>query len=134
MIGKRSSCRSAALAMARSTTNTVGLAISLIKNGYFADAINAIEEECASIGMMVTTAVERAEGFRDSLRERGLPVARSSLPSPRWRSRIIRLAKPPRRSSRAASSLQAKHRGLSDSIRASSSVIRAAASDANSLS
>lgn len=48
-----------ALAMARSTTNTVGLAISLIKNGYFADAINAIEEECASIGMMVLLADTR---------------------------------------------------------------------------
>ncbi|WP_118178807.1 LacI family DNA-binding transcriptional regulator [Paraburkholderia phosphatilytica] len=48
-----------ARALARSTTNTIGLAISSTKNCYFADAINAIEEECERAGMMVLLANTR---------------------------------------------------------------------------
>ncbi|WP_131197007.1 LacI family DNA-binding transcriptional regulator [Lichenihabitans psoromatis] len=42
-----------ARALARSTTNTIGLAVSGSTNRYFNDIINAIEEECAQFGMMV---------------------------------------------------------------------------------
>lgn len=42
-----------ARSLARSTTNTVGLAVSPSTNRYFADVINAIEGECAKLGMMV---------------------------------------------------------------------------------
>ncbi len=45
-----------ARALARSTTNTVGLVLSTTRNRYFADVINAIEEECARVGMMVLLA------------------------------------------------------------------------------
>jgi LacI family transcriptional regulator len=45
-----------ARALARSTTNTIGLAISSTSNRYFYDVINAIEEECAKLGMMVLLA------------------------------------------------------------------------------
>jgi LacI family transcriptional regulator len=48
-----------ARALARSTTNTVGLAISASANRYFSDIINAIEEECAKLGMMVLLANTR---------------------------------------------------------------------------
>lgn len=42
-----------ARALARSTTNTIGLAVSSTANRYFADVINAVEEECHKLGMMV---------------------------------------------------------------------------------
>ncbi|SAL58242.1 ribose operon repressor [Caballeronia choica] len=45
-----------ARALARSTTSTIGLAISSTRNRYFSDVINAIEEECAKLGMMVLLA------------------------------------------------------------------------------
>jgi len=48
-----------ARALARSTTNTIGLAISASSNRYFADVINAVEEECARLGMMVLLANTR---------------------------------------------------------------------------
>jgi LacI family transcriptional regulator len=48
-----------ARALARSTTNTIGLAISLSNNRYFADMINAVEEHCAGLGMMVLLANTR---------------------------------------------------------------------------
>jgi LacI family transcriptional regulator len=48
-----------ARALARSTTNTIGLAISSSSNRYFADMINAIEEQCARLGMMVLLANTR---------------------------------------------------------------------------
>jgi LacI family transcriptional regulator len=48
-----------ARALARSTTNTIGLAISSTKNRYFSDVINAIEEECSKLGMMVLLANTR---------------------------------------------------------------------------
>lgn len=48
-----------ARALARSTTNTIGLAISSTKHRYFSDVINAIEEECSKLGMMVLLANTR---------------------------------------------------------------------------
>lgn len=48
-----------ARALARSTTNTVGLAISTSRNRYFGDIVNAIEGECAKLGMMVLLANTR---------------------------------------------------------------------------
>lgn len=42
-----------ARALARSTTNTVGLAISASANRYFNDLINAVEAECSKLGMVV---------------------------------------------------------------------------------
>ena len=48
-----------ARALARSTTNTIGLAGSTSTNRYFGDIINAIEEECAKLGMMVLLANTR---------------------------------------------------------------------------
>ena len=45
-----------ARALARSTTNTVGLAVSSSTNRYFNDVINAIEAECSKLGMVVLLA------------------------------------------------------------------------------
>ncbi len=42
-----------ARSLARSATNSVGIAISAISNPYFSDIICAIETECARLGMMV---------------------------------------------------------------------------------
>lgn len=42
-----------ARALARSTTNTIGLAVSGSTNRYFNDIINAVEEKCTKFGMMV---------------------------------------------------------------------------------
>lgn len=42
-----------ARALARSATNSIGLAVSSSTNRYFNDIINAVEEECSSFGMMV---------------------------------------------------------------------------------
>ena len=42
-----------ARALARSTTNTIGLALSGSTNRYFNDIINAVEEKCTKFGMMV---------------------------------------------------------------------------------
>ena len=47
---------SLARALARRTTNLVGLAVSSTRNRYFADVINAVEEQCAEQGMMVLLA------------------------------------------------------------------------------
>ncbi|WP_237478972.1 LacI family DNA-binding transcriptional regulator [Lichenibacterium dinghuense] len=48
-----------ARALARSVTNTVGLAISTSRNRYFGDIANAVEGECAKLGMMVLLANTR---------------------------------------------------------------------------
>lgn len=48
-----------ARALARSVTNTVGLAISTSRNRYFGDLANAVEGECAKLGMMVLLANTR---------------------------------------------------------------------------
>ena len=48
-----------ARALARSTTNTVGLAISASRNPYFGDMVNAIEAECSARDMMVLLANTR---------------------------------------------------------------------------
>ncbi len=48
-----------ARALARSVTNTVGLAISTSRNRYFGDVANAVEGECAKLGMMVLLANTR---------------------------------------------------------------------------
>ncbi|MBE7220743.1 MAG: LacI family DNA-binding transcriptional regulator, partial [Caulobacteraceae bacterium] len=48
-----------ARALARSTTNTVGLAISASTNPFFGDIVNAVEAECAGLGMMVLLANTR---------------------------------------------------------------------------
>lgn len=45
-----------ARALARSTTNTVGLAVSSSTNRYFNDVINAVEAECSELGMVVLLA------------------------------------------------------------------------------
>ena len=45
-----------ARALARSTTNTVGLAVSSSANRYFSDVINAVEAECSALGMVVLLA------------------------------------------------------------------------------
>lgn len=45
-----------ARALARSTTNTVGLAVSSSTNRYFNDVINAVEAECWKLGMVVLLA------------------------------------------------------------------------------
>ena len=45
-----------ARALARSTTNTVGLAVSSSTNRYFGDVINAVEAECSLLGMVVLLA------------------------------------------------------------------------------
>jgi LacI family transcriptional regulator len=42
-----------ARALARSTTNSVGIAISAVSNPYFSDIIRAVESECAGLGMTV---------------------------------------------------------------------------------
>ncbi len=48
-----------ARALARSITNTVGLAISTSRNRFFGDIANAVEGECAKLGMMVLLANTR---------------------------------------------------------------------------
>ncbi|RYC33320.1 LacI family transcriptional regulator [Lichenibacterium minor] len=48
-----------ARALARSVTNTVGLAISTSRNRFFGDIANAVEGECAKLGMMVLLANTR---------------------------------------------------------------------------
>jgi LacI family transcriptional regulator len=48
-----------ARALARSSTNTVGIAMSTTANRYFGDIVNAIEEQCANLGMMVLLANTR---------------------------------------------------------------------------
>lgn len=48
-----------ARALAQSVTNTIGLAVSASANHYFVDVINAIEAECARLGMMVLLANTR---------------------------------------------------------------------------
>lgn len=45
-----------ARALARSTSNSVGIAISAISNPYFSDIIRAVESECAAVGMTVFLA------------------------------------------------------------------------------
>lgn len=45
-----------ARALARSTTNTIGLAVSSTTNRYFSDVINAVEGACAELGMVVLLA------------------------------------------------------------------------------
>ena len=45
-----------ARALARSSSNSVGIAISAISNPYFADIIRAVESECAACGMTVFLA------------------------------------------------------------------------------
>ena len=55
-----------ARALARSTTNTIGLAMSATRNRYFADVINAIEEECSDLGMMVLLANTHDDPVRES--------------------------------------------------------------------
>ena len=54
-----------ARALARSTTNTVGLALSSTTNRYFADVINAIEAECAAAGLLVLLANTHDEKGRE---------------------------------------------------------------------
>jgi LacI family transcriptional regulator len=54
-----------ARALARSTTNTIGLAMSSTSNRYFSDMIDAIEEECAQCGMMVLLANTRDDPDRE---------------------------------------------------------------------
>ena len=54
-----------ARALARSTTNTIGLAVSSTRNRYFADIINAIEEECSELGMMVLLSNTRDSAERE---------------------------------------------------------------------
>jgi len=48
-----------ARALARSSTNLVGIAMSTTANRYFGDIVNAIEEQCANLGMMVLLANTR---------------------------------------------------------------------------
>ena len=55
-----------ARALARSTTNTVGLAVSSSANRYFGDIINAIEQECTKLGMMVLLANTNDEAGRET--------------------------------------------------------------------
>lgn len=50
-----------ARALARSSTNMVGVAMSTTANRYFGDIVNAIEEQCANLGMMVLLANTRDE-------------------------------------------------------------------------
>src|ERR1700682_4198478 len=45
-----------ARALAKSTSNSVGIAISGVSNPYFNDIIRAVESECASFGMTVFLA------------------------------------------------------------------------------
>ncbi len=47
---------SLARALARSATNSVGIAISAISNPYFSDIIRAVERECSGLGMDVFLA------------------------------------------------------------------------------
>lgn len=54
-----------ARALARSSTNTIGLAVSATTNRYFADVINAVEAECAQLGMMVLLANTHDEPDRE---------------------------------------------------------------------
>ncbi len=54
-----------ARALARQTSNTVGLAVSSTRNRYFADVINAVEEECTKLGMMVLLANTRDDAERE---------------------------------------------------------------------
>ena len=54
-----------ARALARQTSNTIGLAVSSTRNRYFADVINAVEEECAKLGMMVLLANTRDDAERE---------------------------------------------------------------------
>lgn len=54
-----------ARALARQTSNTIGLAVSSTRNRYFADVINAVEEECAELGMMVLLANTRDNAERE---------------------------------------------------------------------
>lgn len=42
-----------ARALARSTTNTIGLALSAVSNHYFSEIVRAIEAECTGHGLMV---------------------------------------------------------------------------------
>ena len=55
-----------ARALARSSTSTIGLAVSSSRNRFFADMINAIEEECAKLGMMVLLANTHDEPDREA--------------------------------------------------------------------
>lgn len=48
-----------ARALARSSSNMVGIAMSTTANRYFGDIVNAIEEQCANLGMMVLLANTR---------------------------------------------------------------------------
>jgi LacI family transcriptional regulator len=48
-----------ARALARSSTNMVGIAMSTTTNRYFGDIVNAIEEQCSNLGMMVLLANTR---------------------------------------------------------------------------
>jgi LacI family transcriptional regulator len=50
-----------ARALARSTTNSVGIAISAMSNPYFSDIIFAITGECARLGLMVFLSDTRDE-------------------------------------------------------------------------
>ena len=50
-----------ARALARSSTNMIGIAMSTTANRYFGDIVNAIEEQCANLGMMVLLANTRDE-------------------------------------------------------------------------
>ena len=54
-----------ARALARSTTNTVGLAISASRNPYFGDMVNAIEAECSARNMMVLLANTRDDPIEE---------------------------------------------------------------------
>ena len=54
-----------ARALARSTTNTIGLAVSSTTNRYFADVINAVEDECQKLGMMVLLSNTHDEPARE---------------------------------------------------------------------
>ena len=42
-----------ARALARSTTNTIGLALSAVSNHYFSEIVRAIEAECTRHGLMI---------------------------------------------------------------------------------
>jgi LacI family transcriptional regulator len=42
-----------ARSLARSTTNTIGVAISALSNHYFSETVHAVETECAKHGIMM---------------------------------------------------------------------------------
>jgi LacI family transcriptional regulator len=54
-----------ARALARSSTNTVGIAISAITNPYFSDIICAIERECARLGLIVLLSDTQDDSERE---------------------------------------------------------------------